>query len=539
MPIPLTDFPALTRAEARLIAHLKARDRRVCVISPTVPEAETDEVTLRASLVRELALGMVEGVPLPETGVRVQGAWIKADGPEGAETRGLDFDGCTLPGELHLISCRLEYDLTFTMAKIVSLRLSGSHLAGGLVGRGLKASGGVTLDNMMQVGGTLDLLGAELGGSLQMTTRDAQCRLTGTRGRVADASLGAIRAIDARGLRAGGGVRIAGLWTNGMIDLSASVITGDVRLVRIRHESSDKGSTGATVTTGISMNRSRVSGALLLSDLSGPATSIDLGRAEIGSLDWTAACWRQNLSPRTEHLRLGTLSGQLELVGKRDFGFLSACAARDGPDAFLPQPWEEVARVLRESGHAGAARAVLVEKERLQRKAKRARVWRRNIVWGWAEVPLRWAWDNLLGVTIRYGRQPMLAFAWLFGFWLLGIAVFSSAEAVGALKPNDPKIQLDPMWSDCHATTLHPTQYACFTEKARVTGYPAFNALVYSADTLVPVVSFEMQSCWLPDDRTPRGAAVRIYLWVHIVAGWGLTLLAVAGFSGLVKQDSK
>ena len=48
-----------------------------------------------------------------------------------------------------------------------------------------------------------------------------------------------------------------------------------------------------------------------------------------------------------------------------------------------------------------------------------------------------------------------------------------------------------------------------------------------------------MQAYWLPDDTTGRGAWVRAYLWLHIAMGWALTLLAVAGFSGLIKQDSK
>ena len=46
-----------------------------------------------------------------------------------------------------------------------------------------------------------------------------------------------------------------------------------------------------------------------------------------------------------------------------------------------------------------------------------------------------------------------------------------------------------------------------------------------------------MQSYWIPDDRQPRGRWARVYLWLHIAAGWGLTLLAVAGFSGLIKTD--
>jgi hypothetical protein len=47
-----------------------------------------------------------------------------------------------------------------------------------------------------------------------------------------------------------------------------------------------------------------------------------------------------------------------------------------------------------------------------------------------------------------------------------------------------------------------------------------------------------MQALWAPDeDVRPAGSAARLYLWFHIAAGWALSLLAVAGLSGLVKSD--
>jgi len=47
-----------------------------------------------------------------------------------------------------------------------------------------------------------------------------------------------------------------------------------------------------------------------------------------------------------------------------------------------------------------------------------------------------------------------------------------------------------------------------------------------------------MQGFWIPDDTKPPGARARLWLWLHIAAGWGLSLLAVAGFSGLIRIDS-
>jgi hypothetical protein len=71
----------------------------------------------------------------------------------------------------------------------------------------------------------------------------------------------------------------------------------------------------------------------------------------------------------------------------------------------------------------------------------------------------------------------------------------------------------------------------------KAASYPRFNAFIYSADTLLPIVALEMQAFWIPDDRTGAGWWARVYLWVHIVVGWALSLLAVAGFSGLVRSD--
>jgi hypothetical protein len=224
--------------------------------------------------------------------------------------------------------------------------------------------------------------------------------------------------------------------------------------------------------------------------------------------------------------------------------------------AFRPQPWEECARVLREGGHGAAARAVLIRKEKKQRAARRQEIRARRKVLGWPASVVLWAFDFTLGITIRYGRRPLFAFLWLGVLLAAGWGVFHLAEAKGALKPNLPQVQRAPEWVLCGhdagtevelASVGRPTvglrqagqtQYGCYLAQPEAASYPRFNAFIYSADTLLPVVSLEMQSYWLPDDSSTFGWWARIYLWLQIAAGWGLTLLAVAGFSGLVKQDS-
>ncbi len=78
----------------------------------------------------------------------------------------------------------------------------------------------------------------------------------------------------------------------------------------------------------------------------------------------------------------------------------------------------------------------------------------------------------------------------------------------------------------------------CFRHHSDPASYPRFNTFSDSSDTLFPVVSLEIHNYWIPDDTKPFGMLARWYLWAHIIAGWALTLLAVAGFSGLIKTDN-
>ena len=209
--------------------------------------------------------------------------------------------------------------------------------------------------------------------------------------------------------------------------------------------------------------------------------------------------------------------------------FLAKQYDPDDPADFYPQPYEQLSAVLRKAGHGEAARAVLIGKERRQRAARRARTY----------APQRQvlaAWDGMLGATVRYGRQPLWAFVWLLGFWIYGVAVFTDAERAGVLKPNKEVVLRSDEWVGCAGDPRG--QAACYLATERGASYPRFNVLAYSADTLLPIVSLEMQEYWIPDDRAgPGGWWARVYLWVHIAVGWALSLLAVAGFSGLVKSD--
>ena len=59
---------------------------------------------------------------------------------------------------------------------------------------------------------------------------------------------------------------------------------------------------------------------------------------------------------------------------------------------------------------------------------------------------------------------------------------------------------------------------------------------MYSLDVLLPVLSIGQKDYWRPNSMKPGGGFALRYFFFHSIIGWALGLLAVAGFSGLVKS---
>lgn len=130
------------------------------------PDPPPPDREIRATFLRALILGRIADCPVPETGVRVRGAHIEGDGPEGAETRGLTLESCDLAQDLGLYACRLPDRLLLRSASLRNLYLVGSHLHEGLFADGLKARGGLILREVF-VQGMVGLIGAKLEGVLE------------------------------------------------------------------------------------------------------------------------------------------------------------------------------------------------------------------------------------------------------------------------------------------------------------------------------------------------------------------------------------
>ncbi|MCF6273088.1 MAG: hypothetical protein L3J37_07835 [Rhodobacteraceae bacterium] len=248
---------------------------------------------------------------------------------------------------------------------------------------------------------------------------------------------------------------------------------------------------------------------------------ISLAGASVAALCDAAECWPSAAeSIYIDRFRYGSILGEgVPLDAKTRLEWLAKIKHARG---FSPQPYEQLAKVLRETGHREDAREVMIEKERLQRAAQNPPWWRKG--WNW-----------LLKVSAGYGHRPSLSIIWLAGLMLFGMLVFILADLAGAVKPGSLLVWQSQAWMGCADAA---SQKWCYLLSEPGQSYPIFNPFIYSADTLLPIVDLEMQDAWIPDARHGiSGIAARTYLWAHIALGWFFSLVAVAGFSGLIKPE--
>ncbi len=453
-------------------------------------------------------------------------------------------------GEVRLLGATLGGNLDCEGAQFTALTDEAGDPGDAFSGDRLEAKGDVVFESVVAKG-AVRLLGATLGGDLDC----AGARFTALTNRAGNPG----HAFAADGLVVRGCVFLRGVVAQGEVRLAGATLGGDLSCTGATFEGcrQDSGRRGRALDVA----GADVAGSLFWRAGASAVGPLDLMAASFGSINDDPRCWPAK-DLMLNRCRYGAFTGE-GVSGRERIDWLSRQdPGRWGKD-FWPQPYEQCAKVLREMGHRSDARMVLIEKERLQRQVKRDGIdrelafwrWRRDraprdlgfapfedrVIGHWLRLRLHQAWDGILAWTIGYGYRSELAVIWAAGLILFGALIFGMAAGKGAIKPNTPVVLRSAEWVECRdGGTLRngqATQLACYREQPEARGYPAFNAFIYSADTFLPVVSLEMQGYWIPDERAPGGVFARVYLWVHIAAGWALSLLAVAGFSGLVKSD--
>ncbi len=561
VPIKLENFKPLNPAEVKLVAELGSGDFER-LGDGLRPEWDDPDRIVRAELVRFLLLGVDSGHRLHEKGLRLSGARVIGK---------LDLEGCRFQRDIGLKDCLFDASPVFRSAVIDNLFLDGSSLPGLQADR-LEARGELSLRSATLTG-QIRLSGARIGGNIegdavtvmlpeQVAILADQLEVRGSvllRGadikgsiKLSGARIGAD--INAAGARIGRPEGLAfdgeGVAVRGDLVLKGSTITGETRLWGADFGGNVHCGSATLNQPGgycLRLNRARIGGAFFLRNNASVEGVLDLTAAAIGAIYDDEASW-----PQPGNLLLNRCRYDAFIGGPVDAKSRLSWLARQVPERwkedFWPQPYEQLSAVLRDMGHDEDARTVLIEKERLQRRARRART--RN-PWMWIGLASS---DGILAVTVRYGRQPLFAFVWLFLFWAIGATVFDFAERNSALKPNSPVILRSLEWTMCaheqDQTVYMPSagqviagraetgqsQMECFLNQPEASSYPGFRPWMYSLDTLLPVMELGQGEYWRPDPSKPTGSVAVHYFFFQSVIGWALSLLAIAGFSGLVKS---
>lgn len=558
----LAQFGELSRAEQVMVDGIGngVFDR---VGAGGLPDVWDEDRKVRAGVIRALLLGG-EGVPaIHEKGLRLSGAWVAGV---------LDLEGCRIPRDIGLLDCRFDAIPVLRSAVIDTLSLDGSVLPGlnadrleargDLLFRASTVEGRIALKGA-RLEGDLVLDGASLSNPSEICIAAERIAVRGGalfRGAKVDGELvfsggrigghldlvGAVIdrpeafAIEANSVSVGGDVALRHASVKGAIDLQTARVGGDLDLSGAR--------LSAPGTIALNLDRTRVAAAFFLRSGAWIDGTLSLAGAEVGTIIDDPASWPAPGDLVLNRFLYGALQGPASDSALRLDWLSRQTPTRWGED-FWPQPYEQLAKVFREMGHDEDARTVLIEKERLSRRARRART-RNPLYRGLMLVN-----DSVLGLATGYGRMPLLALVWMFVLWALGAMLYAHLQTVGALRPYSAVILRSPEWVLCSVprgeqlfmvslgvereglALPRQTQMACYLQQPEADAFPKFNAVMLSAEAIIPGLGVGQKDIWSPDTRTPIGYFGKWFAYFQTLAGLALGLLAVAGFSGIVKSS--
>ena len=403
-------------------------------------------------------------------------------------------------GQVRLLGARIRGNLecnagTFEGAEIETPE--GKTIVA-VVADGVEVGGGVFLREGFCAKGEVRLLGTRIRSNLDCT------------GGTFENPGG--KALNADGLEVGGGVLLSG----------GFLATGEVRLLgaRIRGDlDCDGGTFENPGGKALSADGLEIGGGLFLRQGFQATGKVSLVHAKARVLADDEASW-----PGHGNLDLQGFVYE-GIIGPTDAATRLRWLARQYPEKrrrghYYPQPYEQLAAVLRRAGHVAESKKVLMAKEKDLRK--------------YGDLgPLARVWNWILGATIGYGYRVRYALGLAAGIVLLGVLFFWLGHRAGLLSPTFPS----------RAETAAPSEKRLDE---------AFCPWVYSLDTFLPIVNLYQEARWLPNDR--GGDVVTAFcpdrcigltwshllwawFWIEILAGWLLTTLALAGLTGLIRRD--
>jgi hypothetical protein len=242
-----------------------------------------------------------------------------------------------------------------------------------------------------------------------------------------------------------------------------------------------------------------------------PNFSLFLAGANIGVLDDEPESWPEHGNLRISDFKYNYIEDlKPENIKKRYTRWLRLTRY------FRPQPYVQLAEVLKKCGLEDEAKEVMIEKNKRGRSQSHFSKFLKFIH----------------GLLVGYGYKPGRAAKYGFFFILIGWGIFFGAFKNNLMVPLDSKNGVGNLY-----------QIAKLSDNGVDTssGFGMYS-LVYSIDTFIPIINFQASSYWLPTaylknsnkEVSSLGCFVCIYRWIHIFMGWlisSMFIVALGRFS--------
>ena len=521
------------------------------VMRPTQPEPR---YRMRAEFVSWLICGKNQQYRPSQTGVRLYGAWI--DGR-------INLRAWEIKWPIELENCWITEEIDFRDANLLTVSLKGSR-ARGVDGDLVKIRGVLCLADGFRCDGLMRLSGSEIGGALNCSgsnfingranaieifraVLNGDCFLSG-RYDYLQQRLQAFYSI--------GGVYLTGTKLRGSLYCS----NGNFRVPGPNGDAPERDALNlAGVEIGDKLDLKGVYWMIGRLDLSGSTIDklcddVDLARfalrppeaaPRLGLFQRLAVRLRNRFGRPDRTQNNIVLDGCVyrRLAAPADFAhrksILDHQIAAHLESDFRSQPWEQIAKVLREMGYLECATKITVTKQTYLRRS--------------GELgPFRF-FHWLFGLFIGYGYRPIRATVIIFLVWVFYWLLYQNAYNHGVIVDAKDLLKTDPGVLDCDPTASNPT-IGCSSQRSDVS---AFSAPMFAADFLFPFVDFRQGKDWAPAVIVPQkvelgakgrrklsqfarskyGEEIRRAIWSEIVIGWLATALFAAVVARLIKKD--
>lgn len=264
------------------------------------------------------------------------------------------------------------------------------------------------------------------------------------------------------------------------------------------------------------VDRTTVEQTLQLDDQTSVKGSLDLSDARVARIHDSKGAWTDCTCVNLNGFRYGSFTDECSMtVQDRIEWIRRGMKNAVGEVVYSPQPYQQLARVLANMGREQDAAKVRVAQFCARREHERPQGLRP--LHGWAI----WMWRGLVYWTLEYGYARARPLAIMIVLWLLSAAVFSYAGRHEMMVPASDQV-------------LTSREY--WESRAIPPDYQAFNALVYAADSMLPIIDLHQERFWLP---SPQATWLRAWLWTHIVLGWMFSTLLAVGMSGLLRDEDE